>query len=155
MRVNRKKVRDLIEERILEGIDNGLEYDTTADHIMNDLEEMIRFIEIYDKECSGLAIQIKMLIERQMLFSARQFGNRFARTGKAPAKHLIEEANELFDNPEDIVEGADVFLLLIDWMWRQGFEFEELLEAASEKLKKNASAEWSEPDEHGKCKRIK
>lgn len=155
MRVNIRKVKDLIEEKVVEGVEKGEAVDVTAKKIYKQIEELVRFVELYSNSKAGTMAKLDMLITSQMLWSARTFGNRFTRTGKAPASHLKEEAKELFDRPDDLSEGADVFLLLLDWLWREGFTFHDLLYCATQKQKENEKWEWRQVNKHGKFKRTR
>lgn len=75
--------------------------------------------------------------------------------GQTPAskvEHLIEEVNELRDNPSDGEEMADCVILLFNLAEMGGFD---LLEEARKKMAKNKLRKWGPPDERGVCHHIK
>ena len=90
---------------------------------------------------------IYLLFENQKKFSAMTFG-RYYRV-HAVIKHMRKELDELAAKPNDIMEFADMFLLLLDALWRQGFSINQLLAAAYEKLHVNRKRKWKKPDKGG------
>lgn len=94
------------------------------------------------------------IISHQKTWSKKTFGEAGERGGQGCANHLIHEAKELAENPNDIMEGADCFILLMDWMWREGYSIYDLLSAVQEKQKINEQREWGQPDKDGVIEHI-
>jgi hypothetical protein len=63
--------------------------------------------------------------------------------------HMQAELLELDDDPTDLVEFADCFMLLIDTAQLAGFTMSQVHAAVRDKLEVNRRREWGEPDEHG------
>ncbi len=86
-------------------------------------------------------------------WSQEQFGADSDRGPLGPIRHLKKEAKELEASPHDLLEYADAFLLVLDASRRAGFDLEELVTAAREKLKINKARTWpkgaaDQPVEH-------
>ena len=75
-------------------------------------------------------------------FSFKTFGSPEVRSCVEPLIHLKEEVNELIENPNDEMEWADCFLLLLDAAWRKGYSVDNLVEFASKKLEINKKRTW-------------
>ena len=73
---------------------------------------------------------------------------------KTHAKKLIEEANELYQEPTDITEVADCMIALIGTASKSGFTLKDIKRAINEKLEIIESVEWIE-QEDGTFKSIK
>ncbi len=69
--------------------------------------------------------------------------------------HLRSELTELDEDPTDIMEYADCFMLLIDTARLAGYDMGEIYQALRDKLEINKNREWGEPDEHGVSYHIK
>lgn len=67
-----------------------------------------------------------------------------------PKEHLLklkQEAIEAINKPDDIYEYADIFFALLAALSKQGFNFNDLVEATIEKAKINEKRKWKEmPD---------
>lgn len=85
---------------------------------------------------------ILRLMEEQKRFSESTFGTVEVREAKASLEHLMREAKEAWEHPDDIEEHADILLLLLDSTWRNGWGVWELLEAARKKQLKNKKRNW-------------
>ena len=70
-------------------------------------------------------------------------------------KHLIKEANELLACPGDLVEMADLLILLLAITRMQNVTIEQLVEAAWAKHQINLARKWSLPDAEGICEHIR
>lgn len=81
--------------------------------------------------------------KKRNAFSQKTFGSPEERTCVEPLKHLLEEVQELIDNPDDEMEWADCFLLLLDAAWRKGYSVDDLRKFASRKLKINKKRTWT------------
>lgn len=77
--------------------------------------------------------------QRTAEWSLSTFG---IRGPQGPINHLKSECDEILEDPTDIEEFADAFLLLQDAAWRAGFLMSELFVAAVKKQEKNAKREW-------------
>lgn len=82
------------------------------------------------------------LFETVQSWSRRTFGPAYERGPVGPLKHIKKEVDEALAEPQDIVEYADILILLFDATWRAGFTEQDLLEAANEKLVKIATREY-------------
>ena len=69
--------------------------------------------------------------------------------------HLRSELVELDEDPTDVMEYADCFMLLIDTARLVGYDMSDIYKALREKLEINKNREWGEPDEHGVSYHIK
>lgn len=69
--------------------------------------------------------------------------------GKASALHLVKEAQEAADNPFDLEEWADCFMLTVDGARRSGYDFETLMTAVQHKFEICKTRKWLPPDENG------
>jgi hypothetical protein len=85
-------------------------------------------------------------IEARNKFSSDTFGTPEERNCLGPLHHLQEEVKELIDNPEDEMEWADCFLLLLDAAWRKGYSVDDLTRFGIEKLKINQTRTWKKSE---------
>ena len=81
----------------------------------------------------------------QAEWSRRTFGSDTSRGPIGPLKHLAKEVNETLAAPNDLEEYADCLFLLFDASRRAGFGYDDLLNAAWDKLEKNKAREWPTP----------
>lgn len=84
-------------------------------------------------------------------WTEKQFPTRSMRSILA---HLREEIQELEDQPKDIKEFADCFMLLLDAASFQEIYISDIWRAAGEKLIENKDRTWGEPNEEGFCEHI-
>lgn len=85
-------------------------------------------------------------------WSTAQFPHQ---TPHSKIEHLRSELTELDEDPNDITEFADCFMLLIDTARMVGYDMSEIYNAVKAKLEINKGRTWGEPDEHGVCYHIK
>lgn len=64
-------------------------------------------------------------------------------------KHMKKEIDEIIENPDDIIEWADVMLLFLNASKQQGLDMDQILDACKEKFEIIKKREWQEPDEDG------
>jgi hypothetical protein len=76
-------------------------------------------------------------------FSYKTFGNPSERDCVHPLVHLKEEVQELIDNPNDEMEWADCWLLLLDAAERKGYSVDDLVGFGLRKLEINKKRTWS------------
>lgn len=88
-------------------------------------------------------------IKNRNEFSAKTFGSPTERNCMGPLYHLKKEINELIENPDDTMEWADCFLLILDAAWRKGYSVDDMVSFASKKLEINKTRNWGLPDENG------
>ena len=69
--------------------------------------------------------------------------------------HLKKEIQELLDDPDDIMEFADCFMLLLDAASYQGHKMSDIWRAMGKKLEINKNRQWGEPNEEGFVEHIK
>jgi hypothetical protein len=72
-------------------------------------------------------------------------------TVESKFEHLLEEIEEVRENPYDPMELADCFLLIVGMMRKAGFDVSTIV---AEKLAINKSRKWGEPNELGFSKHI-
>lgn len=100
-----------------------------------------------------LADKLTDLIADQSTWSQKTFGTDQERGPLGALKHLEKEAREAQDKPNDGLEYADCFLLILDASRRAGIPIMKLLDLAKEKMKINKERKWgsangNEPVEH-------
>ena len=81
--------------------------------------------------------------KKRNAFSLKTFGSPEVRPCTEPLTHLLEEVQELIDNPDDELEWADCLLLLLDAAWRKGHTVDDLVKFAERKLKINKKRNWT------------
>lgn len=80
-------------------------------------------------------------------FSFSTFGSPETRGPIYPLRHLAKEVQELLANPDDEMEWADCFLLLLDAARRKGYSVDDLMNFALKKLEINRERKWNkQPD---------
>jgi hypothetical protein len=77
------------------------------------------------------------------------------RTAIAPLHHLKKEVQEVIEQPNDITEYADCFLLLMYSARLAGFNMDDLYYASFEKFMINQKRQWAKPDENGVVEHIR
>lgn len=75
-----------------------------------------------------------------------------ASTDKSRIQHMREEIEELALRPEDPLEAADIFLLLLHHAHVNGYD---LMTAAKKKFDIIKNRKWQKPDENGVVHHIK
>lgn len=71
----------------------------------------------------------------------KTFGKRPA-TG--PLNHALKEIQEAIDSPKDIIEYADVMILMIDAARIQGWTVDDIFDACVKKQRINMKRKWGE-----------
>src|SRR5438128_934328 len=79
-------------------------------------------------------------------WSRRTFGDAEVRGPIGPLKHLAKEAQEAANDPSNIEEYADCFIIFSDALWRAGFNWHKLLGAVEKKMKVNKQRTWPKVD---------
>lgn len=93
------------------------------------------------------------LIYDHAKWSQETFGRDNERDCFGPLEHLKKEIEEVKQNPADVTEWADMFLLYLDGLRRAGIAFPMLLEVARRKHEHNKTRKWNKaengkPSEH-------
>lgn len=94
----------------------------------------------------NLPALIEFLEERRK-FSHKTFGTPEVRDCMGPLTHLKKEVKELHENPNDPMEWADCFLLLVDAADRKGMTFDNLVAVSRNKLEINKARNWVKQDD--------
>lgn len=81
----------------------------------------------------------------QAKWSQATFGSDKERGPTGPLKHLAKEAVEAQANPTDLMEFVDCLFLTFDATRRAGFTFQQLCDAAWDKLEINKARKWQKP----------
>lgn len=94
-----------------------------------------------------------MLINDHAKWSQETFGSDEERDCIGPLEHLKKEIEEVKQNPADVTEWADMFLLYLDGLRRAGIGFPMMLEVARRKHEHNKTRKWNKaengkPSEH-------
>lgn len=76
-------------------------------------------------------------------------------TAKSKIAHLQKEVDELVEDPSDIHEHADAWMLLIGAAAIQGYNLDDVLGAIREKLEINKGRKWGEPDAQGVVEHVR
>ena len=93
----------------------------------------------YPIDMNDLQNDLKAWTEKQ--FPTRNMGSI--------TNHLMSEIGELLENPNDIMEFADCFMLLVDAASYQGIHMSDIWRAMGEKLEINKKRKWGEPNKQG------
>lgn len=96
-------------------------------------------------ESLGIGIDLNNLTEDIHGWSEQTFGNARDRGPHGPLKHMVLEIEEALSNPTDVLEYADLLILLADSSRRAGFSFQEVISAAQRKMLINKSRTWARP----------
>ncbi len=105
------------------------------------LEKLAQQIRQQEDE-ETIGFELLSLIKDQAEWSEKTFGTNKERGPLGPLKHLEKEAKEAQNNPADILEYADCFILILDASRRTGFSISDLIQAAKEKMIQNKEREW-------------
>jgi hypothetical protein len=98
---------------------------------------------------------MKELYKKLANWSDKQFGLPSQRDSKGPLNHLKEEINEALDKPKDILEWADMLLLVLDGYRRENIgTLEDLEMAANTKVIICQNRKWGQMDSNGVVKHI-
>ena len=84
---------------------------------------------------------MKELLSEIAVWAEQTFPNEGV-TGKLA--HLKEEIEELLDDPTNLDEWADCFLLLFDAARKQGIEYDDIAAAMRAKFERNKLRRWVE-----------
>src|SRR5208283_2153329 len=76
------------------------------------------------------------------MWSQSAFGADAERGPIGPLKHLIKEAQEALQKPDDLEEKADCLFLIFDATRRSRHTLADLIDACEKKLEVNKSREW-------------
>lgn len=70
--------------------------------------------------------------------------------------HMREEIDEVIENPDDLYEWADMLLLFLGAMSKQGIRFEEVFDKSRDKFYNVlVHRQWGNPDSNGVVRHIK
>lgn len=72
-----------------------------------------------------------------------------------PLNHLLKEVKEVIAKPNDLVEYADIGLLLMDSLRISGFTIEDLFWCMKQKFEINKHRVWGKPDANGTVEHIR
>lgn len=100
-----------------------------------------------------IGYDLNSFIKNHTVWSRNTFGPDGNPMGSL--KHLKKEVDEVLENPTDIIEYADCFILLCDAVRRAGFSFLQLLYTAIEKQKINEQRQWPKPVAGEPCEHIR
>jgi len=92
------------------------------------------------------------LVERIADFQKRKFPNV---TVAAKLLHAQKEITEVINDPNDLVEWADVLILFLAAAHQQGLTLPQLVAAAYVKMDENERRKWAAPDADGCVHHIK
>ena len=69
--------------------------------------------------------------------------------------HLRKELKELEENPEDVMEYADCYMLLMDIASSNEIYLDEIHRAAAKKLVINKNRKWNKPNADGSVEHVR
>ena len=69
--------------------------------------------------------------------------------------HLRKEIAELEANPNDLMEYADCYMLLVDIAGKNNIQLSDIHRAAGEKLVINKNRTWGEPNDDGSVEHVR
>ena len=84
-------------------------------------------------------------------FTSKTFGSS---TISSKMHHLKEEIEEVISDPQDRLEWADCLILLLDAARIAGFNTQNLLDAANDKMAINKKRKWGKADKNGVVKHV-
>lgn len=73
----------------------------------------------------------------------------------AKMEHIRRETCEIEENSDDPSEWADVMLIFLHAMARQGMSMDDLLSACCEKFNIVQHRDWATPDKHGVVEHVR
>ena len=115
----------------------GAKYCATCTPVMAPVEQKV---EVYNEA----PFWLENYLQRQMVWSEQAFGPGDRTEGVM--KHLESEINEVrqapFGSPERLEELADLMILTMDAVWRNGFTATQFYHALEAKQAKNKAREW-------------
>lgn len=101
-----------------------------------------------------LGAALEVLTQSHQQWSEKTFGTIEQRGPVGALKHSIKEAKEaieeyessgpelIHDNDKYVTELADMLLTLFDATWRSDLTFQDIINAAQEKMYRNMEREW-------------
>lgn len=101
------------------------------------------------------ALDFPALWDDQSAWSQKTFGTDQERGPQGSLKHLIKEAQEALQKPDDHKEYADLIILVCDASRRAGLTMGDLLKAAHAKMAENKKRTWPKPVEGEPCEHVK
>lgn len=110
---------------------------------------------VYESADDGPAWDFEALWADQSAWSQKTFGTDKERGPAGSLKHLIKEAQEALQKPDDPKEYADLIILVCDASRRAGLSMEALLKAAHAKMAENKKRTWPKPVEGEPCEHVK
>lgn len=87
-------------------------------------------------------------------WSAKTFGDKKPGGAAGSIQHLKREVEELVKKPKDLIEIADVMHLIFDIAWRDGYTYDDVIDACYAKLAINRERSWGKPDKDGVCEHV-
>lgn len=82
-------------------------------------------------------------------WSSATFGSAEKCGPEGPLNHLRREIDEALETPSDIMEFADMYMLLSDAASRAGHRMSDVLDASVTKLEINKKRQWGKPNAEG------
>jgi hypothetical protein len=85
-------------------------------------------------------LNLTTYLKKHINWSKQAFGEGENTVGLC--RHITKELEEIKQNPDDVVEYADVLILLLDMLWRNGHTAEEFVTALKQKQQINFQRKW-------------
>lgn len=98
-------------------------------------------------------MNFQQLQNRVWTWCEKKFGDKSSLEGRI--EHLIEEVEDLKDNPYNISSQADIYILMMAISKETGFSMDEISVAVEAKQTINETREWGDPDAKGIIRHIK
>ncbi len=100
-------------------------------------------------------MDVDRLQKKLFEWSSTTFGDSKTLGPSGPLNHLRKEINEALDDPSDIMEFADMYMLLSDAASRAGHKMSAVLNATVEKLEICKQRKWGPPNADGFSEHVK
>lgn len=82
-------------------------------------------------------------LHRQIAASKKMFGPDISDEKlRGITSHIRKEADEVEQDPRDLIEWIDIVILAFDGAWRAGYTPDQIIEALVFKQNKNESRKW-------------
>lgn len=102
---------------------------------------------------SEAKITFEQLFTEITIWQQKTFGKRT--DPRPPIHHLEKEIKELLENPTDLLEYADCFILLFNAADIAGYSAEDLLNGIRQKFEINQERKWGKADSNGVVLHVK
>ena len=132
--------------------DYGL-HNSTAEQVdaaSADVDELNAMLDVLQKQCDVDDLQAKLYA-----WSSDTFGDATVRGPEGPLNHLRKEIDEVIADPSDVVEFADMYMLVSDAASRAGHKMSDVIRASVDKLAVCETRDWGPVNDQGFSEHIR